>query len=1018
MISTIIRYHIFFLFFFTLFNSTLIAQKNIPVFGNQKPIGGYKNDVTGEVIPYYSSSPYFAKDALLTRCTDGAKTISWKTDCLPEKLNDKYYYFYWLSGHSSGTNKADRKFNLQIDGKTYLTFVTPSKKKPPFIWSFYGKDSVAVVFSALKNDVHMDVFGDMYLRVPKKILTPGKPIIISITGNKENSNDWFMVFRYPYSEKFIVTPTPFLINTDMGIKQLLFINIDHIFPEEKILSVTINNRLSEIPIKEGLNNIEIAVDTVTKPNNLKITLKIGKKENKEINIVQNPVSRREVDIIHHSHNDIGYSHVQDEVTKIQYNNIIDALDMIEKTKDYPSGSRFIWNEETLWPVDYFLKHASEMDKARFVNAVKNKQIALSAFYAGVMTGLCSPAELDWITEYARTLKKKYNFQITTAMLSDIPGISWSITDVLWSDSIKYFSNGPNYIPNLPDKGDRIGSIYQFMGDRPFYWKNTTGTGKILFWTAGCGYSAFHQLPSADLDDKIKEKLLSYLNELDSIKYPFDMIQLRYTIKSDNGPIDTNLCNFVCDWNKKYISPKLVIANMDEMMQKFEKKYGHQLPVLSGDFTPYWEDGAYSTAFEVGENRMMSDRLLQLMKLSALMPEKQINPEWFYEARKNIIMFHEHTWGAWNSISAPDDVFAVYQWMVKKAYIDSAKKYMQQIETLLVPELNQSKNLSIYNTLPWVRTGFVETKLPRFVSGNALVDEQGDTIPLQYLSNGNACFIAKDIPALGYKKYKFIVSKVTPEIPNDAYTYKIDSITGTLKSFGFLNKEWVNSDMYSGLNQALYVKGLNPANYTSSTVYRIDLIEDGPYKKTFEIQCKLDGTKLMTYNICFFPGLNYLKFSCILDKIAVRDKEAMHLVFPFNINDPVDRIGVSDTFYIPGNGQIPGSNNDFYSVQRWLDISNTNVGVTICSPQCALFEIGDMVDERPLNKGFKKWKDKPQVSSTLFVYALNNYWNTNFKADQQGIIQFDCHILFHNSFNLLESFRFGEEIHLPLVAVWE
>ncbi len=1005
--------------FFLLYSITpLSAQQNIPIFGKQQLINGYEKDVNGEVITYYSSYLYFAKDALLTRCTDGKKTISWKTASLPSKLDKDYYYFYWLSGHSSGTSGTDRKFNLEINGKTYLSFTTPANKKPPFTWSFTGKDSVTVIFEATKTDVHKDLFGNMYLRVPKKILNSGKPLTISITGNADKSNDWFMVFRYSYSEKIIITPTPFLVKTNNGIKQLLQVNVDHIYPEEKTMTITINNKTTDVPITTGFNNIEFPVDTITKTKILIIDIKIGSKISKEITVIQNPVQRREVDIIHHSHNDIGYSHVQQEVIKIQNQNILDALDMIERTTNYPAGSRFVWNMETIWPVEYFLKQATEKDKTRFINAVKNKQIALSAFYVGVMTGLCSPNELKWINEYAVYLKKNYNFPINTAMLSDIPGLSWSITDALLNDSIMYLSNGPNYIPVLPDKGDRIGSIYRYLGDKPFYWKTTTGKNKLLVWTAGLGYSAFHQIPMPDLGNKITEKLIYYLNELDSTQYPYDMIQLRYTIKSDNGPIDTNLSNFVRDWNIKYVSPKLVIANVSEMMQRFEQKYKDKLPVLSGDFTPYWEDGAYSTAAEEGENRILSDKLQQLMKLSEMLPQKQINPEWFYEARKNIIMFHEHTWGAWNSISDPDEAFAVYQWIIKKSFIDSTKKYIQMIESILIPEVKLSKNLTVYNTLPWARTGIIETTLPRFVTGNALIDEKGDTIPIQYLSDGNACFFAENIPAYGFKKYKYILSSKTAKIPEAVFTFKIDSTTGVLNSLNYLNKEWINTKEFKGLNQVLYIKGLDPKEQTTSTAFYIEIPESGNFKKTISAVCKIDGANQLTYNVSFYHGLNYVKFSCIIDKKSVREKEAIHIAFPFNINNPLNRIGISDTFYIPGNGQIPGSNKDFYSVQRWLDMSNANKGVTVCSPQGALFEIGKITDERPLNKGVRIWKDKAETSSTLFLYVLNNYWNTNFKADQNGIIQFDCYILFHNTFDIKEANKFGNEIHFPLFPVWE
>jgi alpha-mannosidase len=997
---------------------SLFAQQNIPFFGKQPLICGYEKDVSGEVLTYYSSKPDFAKDALLTRCTAGQKMISWKTAKVPDKLSEQYYYFYCLAGHSSGTSGADRKFSLSINGIKYLTIITPAKKKPPYTWTYSGKDSVAVVFVASKTDVHKDLFGDLYLRIPKKLLEAGKALTISITGDAENSFDWFMIFRYTYVEKLSISPTPFLVNTAKGIKQIVQLNIDHVFPDAKLLTLTINNKVNEIKLKEGVNKMEIAIDTTGSPKKLSVTAKIGKLFYKEFNLMQNPVSFREVNIIHHSHNDIGYSHLQEEVMKVQYQNILDALNMIDKTANYPAGSSFVWNEETLWPVEYFLKNAPEKDKTRFINAVKSNKIALSAFYVGVMTGLCSAAELKWLNEYAVYLKDKYQFPINTAMFSDIPGLSWGVTDALLSDGIKYLSNGPNYIPAFPDKGERVGSIYRYLADKPFYWNTTKGNDKLLVWTTGLGYSAFHQIPFPDLGNKIKEKLLTYLNELDTVNYPYDMIQLRYTIKSDNGPVDTTLCDFVRDWNIKYVSPKLVIANVAEMMEKFEKKYGNILPVLSGDFTPYWEDGAYSTAAEESENRILSDKVQQMMILAGMMPGKKVDPQWFYEARKNVIMFSEHTWGAWNSISNPDDAFAVNQWLVKKAFIDSTKKYLALISSVLTPTVEQPTELTLYNTLARIRTAYVETTLPANLKGNALTDDKGNIIPIQYLDDGKVCFIAKDIPALGSRKYKLIQSGNKPLIVVYDFVCKIDTITGALTSVVYQNKEWVNAKDFKGLNQALYIKGLDPSNYSTSKVFNVELIENGPVCKTIHISCEMEGSKKLSYYITQYKGFELIKFSCVIDKTAIREKEAMHLVFPFNIEEAVNRIGLSDTFYIPGQGQIPGSNKDYFSVQQWLDISNTTSGVTVCSPQVALFELGSITDERPVNGGVKKWKENTEPSSVLFLYLLNNYWNTNFKADQDGIIHFDCYVYFHKAFDQEKAKHFGEELHFPLLPVWE
>jgi alpha-mannosidase len=52
---------------------------------------------------------------------------------------------------------------------------------------------------------------------------------------------------------------------------------------------------------------------------------------------------------------------------------------------------------------------------------------------------------------------------------------------------------------------------------------------------------------------------------------------------------------------------------------------------------------------------------------------------------------------------------------------------------------------------------------------------------------------------------------------------------------------------------------------------------------------------------------------------------------------------------------------------------------------------------------------------LFSYALNNYWHTNYKADQEGPINFSYSIQPHAAFAPAEAARFGRERREPLVV---
>ena len=996
-------------------NKNTLAQVQVPVFGSQHLINGYAKSLQGEVIPYFSVYPKFAKQALLTRCTDGKKWIEWETDVIPAGTKGNYAYFIWIAAHSTGTSGGKRNFDLYINDHYALTFTTyPNEYKP--YWTFGASDSTRLVFEYKTKDGANDAHGLAYLRVPLSKYKKDKPIRIKVAGQNQQSNDWYMTFAYTFKEKIEIKTLPFLLKGNLQNKQPIQVTVLHFGAPGK-LNITLGDQPQKpFAVQNGFNVFEAYINKVQQQTPLHIKANVGKLSSLDTTVQLHPVTYREIDLIHHSHTDIGYSNLQQEVIKIHNENIRRALHLIEKTKSYPEGSRFVWNIESAWAAENFLQQATQKEKQAFFNAVKNKQIFLSATYANILTGLSTPEEMNWITEFARNLRSEKGLPINAAMMSDIPGMSWSMVSSLAKNGIRYFSNGPNYIEGLPGNGDRIGSTIVEMGNKAYWWKSASGKDSILLWTCGKGYSSWHGTPEGGVAGRAVEKIAGYLDELDTLHYPYDMVQWRYNIVSDNGPTDSTVSDFVKEWNEKYASPKLVLAGVTDMFERFEKKYGKQIPSITGDFTPYWEDGAYSTAKEETDNRMLSEKLEQLEKL-AFQKNISIRKEWFYEARKNIVLFHEHTWGAWCSISKPDDPFTTAQWEYKKGFLDSAKYYVDRIEQALKEAIAKPNSITVLNTLPWNRSGYVEVSYPSSFNGNALTDENGKAVIVQKLPENKLVFYASEVPAGGEKSYRFSDVK-EKEVPlfQSTITYNIDSITGALKTVNTQNKQWTDSKEFPGLLQAIYVNGRNPNIHSLTSVKNIELVENGPLLKQYRIACNMEGANEVVYEISQYNAADYVKLSVEIDKKAIREKESVHVAFPFSLPEPTVRIGMGDEYFIPGKDQTPGANKDFFSVQRWIDVSNANDGVTICSPQGALFEIGKIENEELVSNGYKRWERSVSPASDLFLYAMNNYWHTNFKIDQDGKTRFDCYLLFHKGFNAAAANHFGYEMTQPLIGI--
>lgn len=998
---------------------TANAQIAIPGMGTQTVLNGYAKTLRGETLPYFSIYQDYAREALLTRCTDGQKVIEWETAPVPGKASGPYRYFSWVAAHSTGTSKGIRHFDLYVNDRHALTFSTHPQAHPA-VWSFAGPDSTRLTFELKKQDWVADAHGIAYLRVPRSACKPGQPLRLKVVGQAQNSPDWYMTFQYTFEEKIDLEPLPFLLRGDTP-RQPLQVTVLH-FGAPDTLHVHFGGAAAQqFVVQNGAQTFTVPVAAVSEATTLDVVARIGKRLTVRRAVELRPVVRREINLVHHAHTDIGYSHYQDDVVGIHTQNIREALRMVEKTRDYPEGSRFVWNVESLWAVENFLREAAPDEVQRFVQAARSGQIGLSALYANVLTGLCSSEELYWWTEYADTLRQRYDLPIRSAMFTDIPGLIWEAVPALARRGVRYFSNGPNYIEAMPDGGDRIGSTLREQGDRPFWWKSASGQDSILFWTCGKGYSSWHGFAAGAVADRGPRKIAEYLNALEAAAYPYDLVQWRYNIVSDNGPIDTTISDFVRDWNDQYVSPRLVLAHVNDVFERFENRYGHVLPVQAGDFTPYWEDGAYSTAAEETENRLLSSKLSQLERL-AQQQAITLPADWWYAARRHIILFHEHTWGAWCSISAPDDTFTTRQWDYKKRLLDSARYEVARIENALLAPADPPGSLVVVNTLPWPRSGVVELDWPEAIPADyGFVEDgpRGRYLPVQTLEDGRRTFVAHDVPANGQRLYRVARASPSANGPFEPkITWALDSLTGAVQRLTARGRQWVQPERYNGLGQALYVAGQNPDSFQRSQFREITLAEQGPVLQRWRVQAALAGTNAVAYEISQYRGLDdLLHLTAVIDKTGIRDKESLHLVFPFDISEPTLRIGAGDAWISPEQGQMPGSNRDFFSVQRWIDVSGSAAGVALASPQGALFEPGGMVDERPVHKGYKKWLDSNRSSATVFLYAMNNYWHTNFKADQSGRVRFDVYLLFHDAFDAGQSGRLGREVAEPLLGMW-
>jgi alpha-mannosidase len=775
--------------------------------------------------------------------------------------------------------------------------------------------------------------------------------------------------------------------------------------------VVVGDAKSTAKLVQGSQTIEVPIPPVTAPATLAVSLAAQGKTLAESTVEVTPVRRWELNIVHQTHLDIGYTHTQEEVLRLQVEWLRRAMQYIEKSKDYPEEARFKWHPEGMWAVDEFMRTASEEEKKQFVEDCRKGQIHLDALYAQAMTGMYKEEELLELMGAAKRFEKQYGASVTSAMQSDVPGYTWGLASALAHCGVPYMSLGPN-------GGHRVGHTFTW-GDRPFWWVDPSGQHKVLFWMCGGGYYG--------LRDANENEIFAVLRRLEEKQYPYELAMARMLSGGDNAPPNPNVSDAVLAWNKKYASPKLVLSRNSEFLKKFAEKYGDKLPVQSGDFTPYWEDGSASTAKATGANRRASERIAQAQILWAMLHPEMALHERFDVAWNKMVMYDEHTWGAHNSISRPDDPFAVQQDRYKQAYaFDGATLTDELLRDITAPASGSA--IDVYNTAAWARGGLIRLPKEQSAAGDLVKDEQGKPVPSQRLTSGELAFMAADVPAFGARRFTVQAGPAAGagsakaeglRIANGILALAIDPKSGAIKSLQRkgVEGEWVDAAKAEGLNSYLYIIGRN-ADEGRATVQgpaTVTVEDAGPLVATLRIESDAPGCARLVRQVSLIDGADSVELINTTDKLKERRPEGLYFGFPFNLPGAIARVDVPWAVVEVEKDQLPGANRNFYCVQRWVDLSSADRGVTWVTVDAPMLQFDPIKIAQPY--GMQYWRTHIEPTPFLWSWTMNNHWETNYKADQEGLITFRYALRPHaGGYDAVAAQRFGRDVCQPLIAV--
>lgn len=732
-----------------------------------------------------------------------------------------------------------------------------------------------------------------------------------------------------------------------------------------------------------------------------------------------PPKLRELWLLPHSHVDIGYTHRQHEVIDIQITNLFRGMELARASAGNPPGMRFKWNPEAIWVLDHFLARATPAQREAFIEAVRRGDVGVDGLYANMLTGLCRPEELAQCLRFGTRLADLTGVPVESAAICDVPGWTWGLVTMMGQAGVKYFAIGPNH-------SARIGTIHQW-DNRPFYWKSPSGRERVLCYI----FDNYHFLGN------LENHVLRHTEKLLRTGYAYETAPLFWVGTwpdgaVDNAPPDDRTVEKVVAWNRKYAAPKVIIALDGEFFRDFEQRNGARLPEMAGDLTPYWEDGAGSTSRETAMNRASAERLSQAEMLFAARDPRARPAPVFEAAWKNVLLYSEHTWGAHNSISEPDVPFVVDQWRVKQAFaLDADQQSRELLDASLA--VHRAANATgtawdVFNTTQWPRTELVE--LPAAQTGGAVgvEDERGRAVPSQRLASGGLAFLAHEVPAFGAKRFRLSTQSVVAKgaarvdgltLRTAILSVELDGTSGAIRSLlrTGLDRDFVDPRAGVGLNDYRYVLGTNVAGALTNGPVKVSVLDAGPLVVTVRIESDAPGCETLVREVRLVDGLDRVELINHVDRKAVREKDAVHFGFGFNVPQGTVRMETPWAVVRPNVDQLPGACRNWFTVQRWVDVSNDGFGIAWAPVDAPLMQIGGMTANLLGAVGWDEWLPAALDSTTLFSWAQNNHWFTNYKADQPGRTTFRYLLRPHaGGYRAMDAARFGMETSRPLVVV--
>jgi alpha-mannosidase len=755
-----------------------------------------------------------------------------------------------------------------------------------------------------------------------------------------------------------------------------------------------------LTLPPGVSRQDILVPDRDQAAEIEIELRTGSDTEGTIRQRWEPQRKWKVFVVKSSHEDIGYENYlwvkQKEIADyIDYGRRLSVTGPLpaEEGARTPGGYHY-WLETMLFP-RYYEAERGEIALRELINTeVKPGLLPLGAAPNGAHTHWMDYEELArFMYPARRDYRDRFGIDLDTFAIVDNPSMSWSTCQAMASAGYRY--------------AVRFGQPFRTNGNNDyrttklpavFWWEAPDGHSRILYtWRNHYGINFWFGQTAGGYTDLTGLAANNVQSELAAVQsgdklgpYAFDALLIPSYQDHEIPSWDNRALRH---WQEVYRYPEIKIANPRDFMVYIEKNYGAQLPVLRGDLNNFSAD--YATIDPQGQEwKRRAARLVPLAEGVGVMAGLSdtsfaLLPTAVEGAYSHMFDFDEHSWPTSPPMREVHQFNAQWGKHLEggRALADAEELFHQSADALVAQiATGNARTLVVMNPLGHPRTDIVQVKEP--IAG--LVDpESGDMVPVQQGADGQSVFLARNVPAFGYKAYRFADSSPAAAsalrtdraaLENEYYTVTFDPASGAVKSIidRTLKRELVDPQAPYEFNQLVWVsknsrEGKAGTNYAPRTGATLTATR-GPVFA--EMTAAFHDVKLgdaeIRQTIRLYAGLRRIEVRNELrhvgalhsNRSADRYRNNIFFAFPIAVDHFTPRVEYAGGVVRPYDDQLRWGSHDFLAANRWVDVSNPAFGVTMAPINAPIVNFGAIrynefsIDYKP-------------TSSALYSYAWSN-----------------------------------------------